>query len=219
MRENLIEGAVGPLNIMRMVMKMENVDEKGGGCCIGGGEWRSIEDVLSACGTTYEPTEKTGLDYLCVATPLITYPERYPRNTLRNTQEIPRETPQKYHKNCPKYTREMSEKYPEKHPRKTREIPPEIPEIYQRTRGGASEVVHRGGSSGEVHRWMVHRGMGRVRKSKNFPGSKIFHAKTFRIINRDIIDFATNVHIACPFHVFLGNVHTIGKKKAKNVKK
>ena len=30
MRENLIEGAVGPLNIMRMVMKMENIDEKAG---------------------------------------------------------------------------------------------------------------------------------------------------------------------------------------------
>ena len=34
----------------------------------------------------------------------------------------------------------------------------------------------------------------RVRKSKNFPDSKIFTAKTFRIkrVNRDIDDFATN---------------------------
>ena len=35
---------------------------------------------------------------------------------------------------------------------------------------------------------------GRVKKSKNFPDSKIFTAKTFRIkrVNRDIDDFATN---------------------------
>ena len=56
--------------------------------------------------------------------------------------------------------------------------------------------------------------VGRVRKSKNFPGSKIFHAKTFRIkrVNRDIFDFATNVRKTCQFHVFLGNLHKIGKK-------
>ena len=37
-------------------------------------------------------------------------------------------------------------------------------------------------------------GWGRVRKSKNFPDSKISTAKTFRIkcVNRDIDDFATN---------------------------
>ena len=37
-------------------------------------------------------------------------------------------------------------------------------------------------------------GGGRVRKSKNFPDSKIFTAKTFRIkrVNRNIDDFATN---------------------------
>ena len=36
---------------------------------------------------------------------------------------------------------------------------------------------------------------GRVRKSKNFPDSKIFHAKTFRIkrVNRDTFAFATKV--------------------------
>ena len=58
---------------------------------------------------------------------------------------------------------------------------------------------------------------GRVRKSKNFPDSKIFHAKTFRIkrVNRDIFDIATNVRKTCQFHVFLGNVHTIGEKKQK----
>ena len=61
----------------------------------------------------------------------------------------------------------------------------------------------------------------RVRKCENFPDSKIFYAKTFRIkrVNRDIFDFATNVRKTCQFHVFLGNVHKIGKKNAKNVKK
>ena len=62
---------------------------------------------------------------------------------------------------------------------------------------------------------------GRVRKCENFPGSKIFHAKTFRKkrVNADIFDFATNVRKTCQFHMFLGNVHKIGKKKTKNVKK
>ena len=57
----------------------------------------------------------------------------------------------------------------------------------------------------------------RVRKSENFPGSKIFHAKTFRIkrVNRDIFDFATKVLKTCKFHVFLGNVHKIGKQNVK----
>ena len=38
------------------------------------------------------------------------------------------------------------------------------------------------------------RALDRVRKSKNFPDSKIFTPKTFRInsVNRDINDFATN---------------------------
>ena len=61
--------------------------------------------------------------------------------------------------------------------------------------------------------------MSRVRKSENFPGSKIFHAKTFRIkrVNRDIIDFATNVHKTCQYYVFLGNAHKIGKKKKQKM--
>ena len=60
----------------------------------------------------------------------------------------------------------------------------------------------------------------RVRKSENFPGSKIFHAKTFRIkrVSRDIFDFATNVRKTCQFHVFLENVNKIGKKKSKTCK-
>ena len=42
----------------------------------------------------------------------------------------------------------------------------------------------------------------RVRKSKNFPDSKIFHAKTFRIkrVNRDTFAFATKVRKTEEFH-------------------
>ena len=60
---------------------------------------------------------------------------------------------------------------------------------------------------------------GRVRKSENFPGSKIFHAKTFRIkrVNRDTFEFATKVLKTCKFHVFLGNVHKIGKQNVKKL--
>ena len=44
----------------------------------------------------------------------------------------------------------------------------------------------------------------RVRKSKNFPGSKICHAKTFRIkrVNCKIFDMATNVCKTRQFLVF-----------------
>ena len=51
----------------------------------------------------------------------------------------------------------------------------------------------------------------RVRKSKNFPDSKI-HAKTFRIkrVNRDTFAFATKVRITGECHVFLPNVHKVG---------
>ena len=49
----------------------------------------------------------------------------------------------------------------------------------------------------------------RVRKSKNFPVSKIFHTKTFRIkrVNRKTFAFATKVRKTREFHVFLANVH------------
>ena len=52
----------------------------------------------------------------------------------------------------------------------------------------------------------------RVRKSKNFPDSNIFHAKTFQIkrVNRDTFDFPTKVRITGEFHVFLPNVHKDG---------
>ena len=52
----------------------------------------------------------------------------------------------------------------------------------------------------------------RVRKSKNFPDSMIFHAKTFRIkrVNRDTFAFATKVCITREFHNFLANVHNVG---------
>ena len=46
----------------------------------------------------------------------------------------------------------------------------------------------------------------RVRKSKNFLESKIFHAKTFRIkrVNRDTFDFATKLCKIREFHIFFG---------------
>ena len=49
-----------------------------------------------------------------------------------------------------------------------------------------------------------HKHLSRVRKSKNFPGCKIFHPKTFWIkrVNLDIFDFATNVRKTRQFHVF-----------------
>ena len=48
--------------------------------------------------------------------------------------------------------------------------------------------------------------VGRVRKSKNFPDSKIVHAKTFRIkrVNRDTFDFATKLCKIREFHIFFG---------------
>ena len=51
----------------------------------------------------------------------------------------------------------------------------------------------------------------RVRKSKNFPESMIFHAKTFRIkrVNRDTFAFATKVRKTREFYVFLANVHNV----------
>ena len=51
----------------------------------------------------------------------------------------------------------------------------------------------------------------RVRKSKNFPDSKIFHVKTFRIkrVNCDTFAFATKVRKTREFHVFLANVHNV----------
>ena len=59
-------------------------------------------------------------------------------------------------------------------------------------------------------------GVSQSQKSENLPGSKIFHAKTFRIkrVNRDIFDIATNLRKTCQFHVFLGNVQ-IGEKEHK----
>ena len=52
----------------------------------------------------------------------------------------------------------------------------------------------------------------RVRKSKNFPDSKIFHAKNFRIkrVNRDTFAFATKVRKTGECHVFLPNLHNVG---------
>ena len=52
---------------------------------------------------------------------------------------------------------------------------------------------------------------GRVRKSKNFTDSNIFHAKTFRTkrVNRDTFAFATKVRKTREFHVFLANVHNV----------
>ena len=71
----------------------------------------------------------------------------------------------------------------------------------------------------DIGRWWVSSPwrVGRVRKSENFPGSKIFHAKTLRIkrVNRDIFDFAAKVLKTCKFHVFLGNVQNISKQKVK----
>ena len=54
-------------------------------------------------------------------------------------------------------------------------------------------------------------GPGRVRKSKNFPDSKIFHAKTFRIkhVNRDTFAFTKKVRKTREFHVFLAFVHNV----------
>ena len=48
----------------------------------------------------------------------------------------------------------------------------------------------------------------RVRKSKNFPDSKIFIAKTFRIkcVNRDIDNFATNARKPKIFHKMLAKL-------------
>ena len=59
-----------------------------------------------------------------------------------------------------------------------------------------------------------HKHLSRVRKSKNFPGSKIFHPKTFWIkrVNLDIFDFATNVRKTRQFHVFLAKMHKIRQK-------
>ena len=60
-------------------------------------------------------------------------------------------------------------------------------------------------------RLFVPGGQARVRKSKNFPDSKIFHAKTFRIkrVNRDTFAFATKVLKTREFHVFFANVHNV----------
>ena len=46
-------------------------------------------------------------------------------------------------------------------------------------------------------------------KSENFPGSKICHAKTFRIkrVNDNIFDFTTNVRKTKQCNVILKNVH------------
>ena len=46
---------------------------------------------------------------------------------------------------------------------------------------------------------------------KNFPDSKIFHAKTFQTkrVNRDTFAFATKVRKTREFHVFLANVHNV----------
>ena len=54
--------------------------------------------------------------------------------------------------------------------------------------------IHKGKSHKEVSSPEKMRKPSRVRKSKNFPDSKIFTAKTFRImcVNRNIGDFATN---------------------------
>ena len=57
----------------------------------------------------------------------------------------------------------------------------------------------------------IHLNQCRVRKSKNFPDSKIYHAKTFRIkrVNRDTFAFATKVRKTREFHVFLANEHNV----------
>ena len=54
--------------------------------------------------------------------------------------------------------------------------------------------------------------LARVRKGKNFPDSKIFHAKTFRIkrVICDTFAFATKVRKTGECHVFLPNVLKIG---------
>ena len=51
----------------------------------------------------------------------------------------------------------------------------------------------------------------RVRKSKNFPDSKIIHAKTFRTkrVKRDNFAFATKVRRTREYHVFLANMHNV----------
>ena len=55
-------------------------------------------------------------------------------------------------------------------------------------------------------------GGNRVRKSKNFPDSKIFHAKTFRIkrVNCNTFAFVTKVRKTGECHVFFPNVHKVG---------
>ena len=55
-------------------------------------------------------------------------------------------------------------------------------------------LPHRRGTPVTNTRKYTTAGSTRVRKSKNFPDSKIFTKKTFRIkcVNRDINDFATN---------------------------
>ena len=57
----------------------------------------------------------------------------------------------------------------------------------------------------------------RDRKSKNFPDSKIFHAKTFRIkcVNRDTFAFATKVRKTREFHAFLANVQMSSRMESE----
>ena len=58
--------------------------------------------------------------------------------------------------------------------------------------------------SSEYNIHLIFEHLTRVRKSKNFPDSKIFHAKTFRMkrVNRETLAFATKVRKTREIHVF-----------------